>query len=77
MIEQTVENSHARCRKWRKQRRNLIREFEQEGIKWQPQVERRWLTGLLGDEKAVAPLSKFLKTTGTGGKEGARERALE
>ena len=58
-------------------RRKLVRELEKEGIKWHPQVERRWLAGLLGDEKAVAPLSKFLKTTGIGEREGARERELE
>ena len=28
-------------------------------------------------KKAVAPLLKFLKTTGIGGREGARERELE
>lgn len=34
--------------------------------------------GLLGgDEKAVAPLSKFLKTKGIGGRERARQRELE
>ena len=32
---------------------------------------------VLGDEKAVAPLLKFLKTTGIGGRERARERELE
>ena len=41
------------------------------------QVERRWLASLLGNEKAVAPLLKFLKTTGIGGREGAKERELE
>ena len=51
--EQTVEHFYARCRKWRKQRRKLVRELEKEGIRWQPQVERRWLGGLLGNEKAV------------------------
>ena len=35
------------------------------------------LADLLGDEKAVAPLIKFLKTTGIGGQEGAKERELE
>ena len=62
--------------KWRKQRRKLVRELEK-GVKWQPQIERRCLAGLLGDEKAVAPLLKFLKRTGIGGREGARERELE
>ena len=75
--EQTVEHLYTRCRKWRKQRRKLVRELEKEGVKWQPRVERRWLADLLGDEKAVAPLLKFLKTTGIGGREGARERGLE
>lgn len=32
---------------------------------------------LLGDEKAVAPLLKFLKTAGIEGREGAKERELE
>ena len=54
--------------------RKLVRELEKGGIKWQRQVERRWLADLLGDEKAVAPLLKFLKNTGTG---GAREKELE
>ena len=75
--EQTVEHLYARCRKWRKQRRKLIRELEKVGVKWQPQVERRWLATMLGDEKAVAPVLKYLKTTDIGGREGARERELE
>ena len=75
--EQTVENLYARCRKWRKQRRKLVRELGKENIQWQPQVERRWLASLLGDGKAVAPLLKFLKATGIGGREGAKERELE
>ncbi len=75
--EQTVEHLYAQCRKWRKQRRKLVRELEKEGVKWQPQVERRWSAKLLGEEKAVAPLLKYLKTTGIGGREGARERELE
>ena len=74
--EQTAEHLYARCRKWRKKRRKLVRELGKEGIKWQPQVERRWLAGLLGDEKAVAPLLKFSKATGIGGRKGARERKL-
>ncbi len=35
------------------------------------------MASLLGNEKAVAPLLKFLKTTGIGGREGAKERELE
>ena len=75
--EQTVEHLYAQCRRWRKQRRKLIRELEKEGINWQPQVERRWLANLLGNEKVVAPFLKFLKATGIGGREGAKEREIE
>ncbi len=75
--EQTIEHLYARCRKWRKQRRKLVRELGKEGIICQPQVERMWLANLLGDEKAVAPILKFLKTTEIGGRDGARERELE
>lgn len=39
--EQTVQHLYARCRKWRKQRRKIIRELEKEKIDWQPQVERK------------------------------------
>ena len=35
---------------------------------------RTIIADLLGDEKAVAPLIKFLKATGIGRREGARER---
>ena len=52
--EQTVEHLYSRCLKWRKQRRKLVRELGKEGIRWQRQVERRWLANLLGEEKAVA-----------------------
>ena len=74
---QSVEHLYAKCRKWRKERRKLVRELEKEGVIWQPQVERRWLAGLLVNEKAVAPLLGFLKTTGVRGREGVRERELE
>ena len=77
VAEQTVEHLYTRCRKWRKQRRKLVRDLGEEGINWQPQGERIWLADLLGDEKAVAPFLKFLRTTGIGGREGAKERVLE
>ena len=44
---------------------------------WQAQGERRWMGGLLGNEKAVALLLRFLKATDVGGREGAREREIE
>ena len=76
VAEQTVKHLCSRFRKLRRQRRKLVRELAKEVIKWQPQVEGRRLAGLLGDEKAVAPLLKFLRT-GIGGREGAREKELE
>lgn len=74
---QSVEHVYTRCRKWRKERRKLVRELEKEGVVWQAQGERRWLASLLGNKKAVGPLLRFLKTTGVGGREGAIERELE
>ncbi len=74
---QSVEHLYAKCRKWRKKRRELGRELDKEGVIWQPQVERRWLASLLANEKAVASLLGFLKTTGVGGREGAREKEVE
>ena len=74
---QTVEHLYTRCRKWRRERRKLVRELEKEGVTWQTQVERRWLAGLLANEKAVTPLLRFLKATEVGAREGARERETE
>lgn len=75
--EQSVEHLYAKCRRWRKERRKLVRELGKEGIRWQAQAERRWLADLLANETAVAPLLRFLKATDIGGREGARERELE
>ena len=58
--------------RWRKERRKLVREQEKDGVLWQAQAERRWLAGLLANEKPVAPLLRFLKTTDVGGREGVR-----
>ena len=76
-VLQSVEHLFTKCRRWRKQRRKLVRELEKKGIPWQIQGERKWVASLLGNEKAVAPLLKFLETTDVGGREGARERELE
>ena len=75
--EQSVEHLYARCRRWRKERRHLVRELGKEGIRWQAQAERRWVAELIANERAVAPLLRFLKKTEIGGREGARERELE
>lgn len=77
VAKQTVEHLYIQCRKWRRQRRKLVRELEKRGVKWQPQVERTWLAGVLGGGKAVAPFSKFLRTTGIGRRERARDRELK
>ena len=74
---QSVEHLYAKCRKWRKKRRKLVRELETEGITWQPQAERKWLAELLANEKAVAPLLGFLKITIVEEREGAREKEVE
>ena len=74
---QSVEHLYTKYRRWRKERRKLIRELEEEGVLWQVQGERRWLAGLPGNEKAVAPLPRFLTKTDGGGREGCRERELE
>jgi len=74
---QSVEHLYTRCRRWRKERRKLIRKLEKEGVTWQAQAERRWLAGLLANERAVTPLLEFLKATEVGAKEGAREKELE
>ena len=74
---QLVEHLYTKCRKWRRERRKLVRKLEKEGVIWQAQAERRWLAGLLANEKAVAPLLRFLKETEVGVREGAREREAE
>ncbi len=63
---------YIRSRRLRKERRKLVRELQKEGITWQAQAERRWLAGILANEKAVAPLLGFLKATG--GRERMSER---
>ncbi len=74
---QTVEHLYAKCRIWRRERRKLIRELEKDGVTWQAQAERRWMAGLPANEKAVAPLIRFLKATEIGAREGARGREAE
>lgn len=44
--EQSVGHLYTKCRRWRKERRKLVRELGGEGIKWQAQVERRWFSRL-------------------------------
>lgn len=73
-LMQSVEHLYTRCRRWRSERRKLVRELEKEGVTWQAQAERRWLAGLLANEKAVTPLLGFLKATEVGAREAEWER---
>ena len=75
--EQSVEQLYTKCRRWRKERRKLIRSLHTEGISWQGRAERKGLAELLANEKAVGPLLEFLKSTEVGGREGAREKEPE
>ena len=77
LVVQSVEHLYTKYPRWIKERRKLDRKLEKGGVIWQPQVERRWLAGLLTNEKAVAPLLSFLETTDVGGREGAKEREAE
>ena len=71
---QSVEHLYTKCRRWRKERRDQVRELEKEGVTWQAQAERRWLADLLANEKAVAPLLGFEKAIEVGGRMGAKKR---
>ena len=55
-----------KCRKWKKERRKLLRNLYKEGIRWQGWTERKGLAELLANEKALGPLVGFLKTTDVG-----------
>ena len=75
--EQSVEHLYTKYRRWRKERRKLLRALCKEGISWQGWTERKGLAELLANEKAMGPLLGFLKSTEVGEREGAKERELE
>ncbi len=75
--EQTVIHLYTKCRKWRKERRKLSRELSRLGIKWQLRPERRWLSRLLANDRAIGPVLEFLKSIEVSSRTGARERELE
>ena len=75
--EQTVVHLYAKCRRWRRERRRLIRELGKQGITWEAQVDKRWLASLLANERAIGALLKFLEDTEVGSREGATEREAE
>ncbi len=70
--ELSVEHLYTKCRKWRKERRKLLRNLYKEGIRWQGWTERKGLAELLANEKALGPLVKFLKSTDVGGEKGRK-----
>lgn len=75
--EQTVEHLYTKCRRWRKERRKLMRTLCKEGISCQGWTERKRLAELLANEKAIGPILGFLKSTEVGRRDGAREREKE
>lgn len=52
------------------------RQRERAEISWQIQGKRKWVAGLLGNEKEVAPLLKFLAAMDVWARERAREKEL-
>ena len=75
--EQSVEHLYTKCRRWRRQRRKLIRSLSEKNISWQGWTEKKGLAKLVADRRALEPLLEFLKATEVGSREGARERELE
>lgn len=65
------------CRRWRKERRKLIRELGKQGISWQTRPGKIWLASLLANEQAVGQFLKFLRSTEIGSREGAAQKELE
>ena len=49
-----------------------MRSLSAKNISWQGWAEKKGLTKLVADEKALGPLLEFLKASEVGGKEGAR-----
>ena len=75
--EQSVEHLYTKCRRWRKQRRKLVRSLSAKSVSWQGWTEKKGPASLVADERALGPLLEFLKTTEVGGREGAGERGVE
>ena len=75
--EQSVEHLYTKCRKWRRQRRKLLRRLSAKQINWQGWTEKKGLAKLIADGEALGPLVKFLKIIEVGNKTGAREKERE
>ena len=75
--EQTVEHLYTECRRWRKERRKLMRTLCKEVISCQGWTDKKRLAELLANKKAIGPILGFLKSTEVGKRDGARERENE
>ena len=75
--EQTVVHLYTECRRWRNERRKLIRELKKRKIDWQARPDKKWVASLLANEQAIEALLKFLRNTEIGSREGAAQRELE
>lgn len=75
--EQSVEHLYTKCRKWRRQRRKLIRSLSAKKVNWQGWTERKGLAKLAVDEGALGPLVELLKKTELGSRAVVRERERE
>ena len=75
--EQSVMHLYTKCRKWRTERRDLKKNLDKIGIRWQRRPERKCLAELLANERAVGPLLAYLFDTEVGGREGAAEVTRE
>lgn len=73
---QSVKHVYIRCRKWKKQQRKLVRKLEKKKFAWQVKSGKRLLANLLGNKRSVRLLMRFLKITGVGEREEAREKEL-
>ena len=74
----SVEHLYAKCRRWRKERKKLVRDLEKVGIMWRPQAERKWLAGIYTSKgESGSATTEVLKSTEVGGTEGAREIEAE
>lgn len=75
--EQSVKHLYTKCRKWRRQRRKLLRSLSAKNITWQGWTERKGLAKLVADGGAVGSLVEFLKTTKVGSRAGTGRRERE
>ena len=51
--EQSVEHLYTKCRRWRRQRRKLIRSLSAKNFSWQGWTEKKGLAKLVADRRAL------------------------